>query len=221
MLNLGQLVHEHAKHAPERVAMRMGERAVSYGELDALSAKVAAFLRSLGLERGDRVALSCPNLPYFPIVYYGILQAGLVAVPLNVLFKPREIAYHLKDCQARAYFVFEGSPELPMAQAGRAGFDEAPECQHFVVITADPAQAGPIPGMLTLGRILAGPPAANEVAATQADDTAVILYTSGTTGRPKGAELSHLNMVLNAMVSSRLFELPGQDASEHIFLAVL
>ena len=69
------------------------------------------------------MALSCPNLPYFPIVYYGILKAGAVVVPLNVLLKGREIAYHLGDSEAKAYFCFEGTPELPMGAEGHAGFD--------------------------------------------------------------------------------------------------
>jgi long-chain acyl-CoA synthetase len=66
---------------------------------------------------GDRVALSCPNLPYFPTVYYGILKAGATVVPLNILLTEREIAYHLDDSAARAYFCIEGTPELPPGAA--------------------------------------------------------------------------------------------------------
>ena len=80
---------------------------------------MANLLVSIGVEPGDKVALSCPNIPSFPIVYYGILKAGAVVVPLNVLLKAREIAYHLEDCDAKAYFCFEGTPELPWAP--RAG----------------------------------------------------------------------------------------------------
>ena len=93
---------------------------------------------TFGLSKGDKVALSCPNLPYFPIVYYGILKTGAVVVPLNVLLKGREIAYHLGDSEAKAYFCFEGTAELPMldvympmmksaaiVSAGRLGLFEA------------------------------------------------------------------------------------------------
>ena len=83
----------------------------------------------------------CPNLPYFPIVYYGILKAGAVVVPLNVLLKGREIAYHLDDSDAKAYFCFQGTPELPMGTEGHAGFEAADGCEHFFLITADPAAA--------------------------------------------------------------------------------
>ncbi|MEU7039279.1 AMP-binding protein [Streptomyces sp. NPDC046237] len=91
-------------------------------ELDTAARRVANLLRSRGIQPGDKVALSCPNLPWFPIVYYGILKAGAVVVPLNVLLKGREIAYHLADSEAKAYFCFEGTADLPMGQEGWSGF---------------------------------------------------------------------------------------------------
>ncbi|MCV5263726.1 AMP-binding protein, partial [Escherichia coli] len=81
----------HARLAPEREAIVFGETRLSYGDLDRLSNKVAGALSELGIGRGDKVALNCPNLPYFPIVYYGIMKAGAVVVPLCVLFKAGEI----------------------------------------------------------------------------------------------------------------------------------
>ena len=96
-------------------------------------------LVNLGIKPGDHVALSCPNLPYFPMVYYGILKAGAVVVTLNVLLKPREIAYHLQDSDAKAFFCFEGTAELPMGQMGKTAFDAAPAMRHLIVITANPA----------------------------------------------------------------------------------
>lgn len=221
MLNLGQFVRHHATYAPERTAMRMGERSFTYAQLEAMSNSVASYLQTLGLKQGDKVALGCPNLPYFAFVYYGILKAGMVVVPLNVLLKPREIAYHLRDADVKAYFVFEGTAELPMGQMGKAAFDEVDDCEHFVMMTADPAQAGPVDGAMTLGRILASPAHGFELVATESSDTAVILYTSGTTGQAKGAELSHLNMVLNAQVSSRLFESRDLDPADRVFLMIL
>jgi len=221
MLNLGRFVREHALHNPERVAVRMGDQALNYGTLDQLSDRVAGFLRARGVDPGDHVALSCPNLPFFPIVYYGILKAGAVVAPLNVLLKAREIAYHLKDSDAVAYFVFEGTPELPMATEGAKAFEDCPTCRELVVMTADPAAAAPVEGAATLGAILASQEPLRDIHPSVADDTAVILYTSGTTGQPKGAELSHLNMVMNAIHSNGLVLSRDIPPQEHAFLMAL
>ena len=80
--------------------------------------QVANLLVSRGIKPGDKVALSCPNLPQFPAVYYAILKTGAVVVPLNVLLKGREVAYHLQDSDAKAYVCFEGTPG---AADGRGG----------------------------------------------------------------------------------------------------
>ncbi len=221
MLNLGRLVREQALYYPRREAVRLGDTVLDYGAIDDGSDRVAAYLRQIGLRPGEKVALSCPNLPYFPIVYYGILKAGCVVVPLNVLLKAREIAYHLDDSDARAYVVFEGSPELPMAREGAAAFEQVAGCRELVVIAADPQGASPVAGAPTLGRILTATPPARDIHPTNADDTAVILYTSGTTGRPRGAELSHLNMWLNAGVSARLFRTLDLWPEQHVFLMAL
>jgi len=221
MLNLGRFVREHALHYPERVAVRMGDTSLDYGTLDAMSDKVAGFLRQRGVLPGEKVALSCPNLPFFPVVYYGILKAGCVVVPLNVLLKAREIAYHLKDSDAAAYFVFEGTPELPMAREGAKAFEETPGCRHLVVMTGDPKAASPVDGALTLGSLLATQEPLTDVYPSSALDTAVILYTSGTTGQPKGAELSQLNMVMNAIQSNGLVGSSSLPPEQHAFLMAL
>ena len=220
MLSLASFVQEHALRTPERTAMRMGETSYTYAQLDAMANAVANYLTQSGLGPGDHVALSCPNLPYFPMVYYGILKAGCVVVPLNVLLKAPEIEYHLDDSNAKAYFVFEGTDELPMAKAGAAAFEKVDACEHLVVMTADPASSSPIDGATTLGQILHSQPKTFELVPRQATDTAVILYTSGTTGRPKGAELSQLNMALNAMISVDLIGGKG-IAKDHVFMMVL
>ena len=151
---------------------------------------MANLLVSRGIKPGDKVALSCPNLPYFSLVYWGILKAGGTVVPLNVLLKGREVAYHLNDSDAKAYFCFQGTPELAIGAEGHAGFGETDTCEHFFMITADPAAESPIEGTETMGRAMSSQPPTFEAVQTDEDDTAVILYTSGTTGQPKGAELS-------------------------------
>jgi long-chain acyl-CoA synthetase len=97
MLNLSILLEDSARNYPERVAVVLGEQRLTYAQVDAAANQVAGMLVARGIRPGDKVALSCPNLPYFPVVYYGILKAGAVVVPLNVLLKGREVAYHLRD----------------------------------------------------------------------------------------------------------------------------
>jgi len=205
MLNLAMILDDAARNFPDREAVVSGSTRMTYGELGAAACKVAGGLRARGIGPGDRVALSCVNIAYFPIAYYGILKAGATVVPLNVLLKGPEIAYHLQDSEARAYLCFEGTEELPMARMGHEGFQDSPECELMVVMTADPtAEESPIEGTESLGELMAGQSAEFVTADRDTNDTAVILYTSGTTGRPKGAELTHSNMLINAFVSRDL-----------------
>ncbi|MEU6376533.1 long-chain fatty acid--CoA ligase [Streptomyces sp. NPDC046909] len=194
--NLAQLLERSAARYPERTAVVLGDTRLTYAQVDAAANQVANLLVSRGIGPGDKVALSMPNLPYFTIVYFGILKAGAAVVPLNVLLKGREVAYHLQDSGAKVYFAFEGTAELPIGDAARAGAEQAGGPELFVV---DPAAGLP----------WAGQAAEFETVGTDEDDTAVILYTSGTTGQPKGAELRHRNMRDNALAGETLF-----DASE-------
>ncbi|HEY9495010.1 MAG TPA: long-chain fatty acid--CoA ligase [Intrasporangium sp.] len=205
MLNLSVLLEDSANRHPDRDAVVLGDVRLDYQTLNALANQIANLLVSRGIRPGDKVALSCPNLPHFPAVYYGILKTGAVVVPLNVLLKGREVAYHLDDSDAKAYLCFEGTPELPMGAEGWAGFNQAGSCETFFVITASPGADSPIDGAETLGAALADQPPAFDTAVTGPTDTAVILYTSGTTGQPKGAELSHANLLFNALTCNRQF----------------
>ncbi len=211
MLNLATLLEDSARNVPTRTAVICGKSNLTYAEINAQANKVANALREIGIEKGDKVALSCPNLPYFPIIYYGILKMGAVIVPLNILLKGREIAYHLADSDAKIYFCFEGTPDLPMGEYGFDGFSETKTCEQFILIGANPAEKSPFENTKTFAELIQPQPPTFDTESTNADDTAVILYTSGTTGQPKGAELTHLNMVLNARLFSTFTKVYDHD----------
>ena len=156
--NLASLLENSAATYPEREAIVFPAtgRRMTYAEVDTVANMVANLLVSKGIQPGDKVALSCPNLPYFSLVYWGILKAGATVVPLNVLLKGREVAYHLGDSDAKAYFCFEGTPELPIGAEGYAGFQQSDGCEHFFVITAALDGESPFEGIQTFGQALGG-----------------------------------------------------------------
>ena len=213
-----QLLTGAADRHPERTAIVLGEDHLSYVELEAASNQVANLLVSRGIARGDKVALSCPNLPSFTVIYFGILKAGATVVPLNVLLKAREVAYHLTDSEAKAYLAFEGSAELPIGRAAQDGFAATPTCTSFFLIDND-SSSGAGPEVERLADAVARQPTTLPQTELDEDDTAVILYTSGTTGQPKGAELRHRNIYDNTVVGAELFS--SDAARPDTYLCVL
>jgi long-chain acyl-CoA synthetase len=184
-LNLASLLTASAERFPDSVAIRLGEVELSYSELDRASGRLATLLGEKGLQPGDRVGVMLPNVPAFPISYYGALRAGGVVVPMNVLLKRREIAFYLEDSGAKLLLAWHGFAEEARDGAADAGaelVEVEPQSFSSMLEAMEPS----------LG-----------LADTAEEDTAVILYTSGTTGKPKGAELTHSNLHRNADVSSR------------------
>jgi long-chain acyl-CoA synthetase len=182
-----------ARRHPDRPALRLDGTAITYAELDEATARVAGLLLARGLEPGDRVGVMLPNVPEFAIAYYGVLRAGGVVVPMNVLLKQREVAFYLGDAAARLIFAWHAMADEAIAGAGQVGA----EC-----LVVEPSE---------FAELLADADPTGEIADRVADDTAVILYTSGTTGKPKGAELTHANLSVNADVSRLLFSLAPED----------
>ncbi len=211
MMNLAVLLEESARKYPKKDAFIFMDKHLTFEQINGAANQIANGLNTLGIHKGDRVALSCLNLPYFPMVYFGILKAGAIVVPLSVLLKHDEIEYHLQNSGAKAYFCFEGTKELPMAKEGFEGFQKVKECEHFFVITPQMTDPSPFEGVKTLGILMANRSPIYSTMPTDADDTALIIYTSGTTGKPKGAELSNSNLLLNAMLSVKILSLEKED----------
>jgi long-chain acyl-CoA synthetase len=192
-MNLAQILADSASRGPERTAIKLDETELNYAFLQEGARRVAGLLRARGVGPGDRVALMLPNVPYFPVCYFGGLWAGAVIVPLNVLNKRREMAFYLRDSAASLLFLWHG-----FAEEGEAGAIDA-DCE-FVTIA---------PGEFEQSLVDSQPAAA--IAEREPVDTAVILYTSGTTGTPKGAELTHANLLRNCRCATDLFGL-GPEA---------
>ncbi|MFD4227450.1 long-chain fatty acid--CoA ligase [Streptomyces sp. NPDC058545] len=186
------LVHT-AETRPDRPALRLDDQVLDYRTLDERSARVAGLLAAEGVAPGDRVAVMLPNIPQFAVVYYGALRAGAVVVPMNPLLKAAEIAYSAGDCGART--VLTSAMSLPEALA--AATELGITCTD---VTADDFTA-----------TLASTKPSSTLVERADDDPAVILYTSGTTGRPKGAILTHGNLHSNAETVVRLLDITGDD----------
>lgn len=193
-LNLAAIIRRSALLYPERPALVIGKTTISHGQLDAMARRFAAALHGLDIKRGQHVALMLPNVPQFVIAYFGAHYAGCPVVPLNVLLSGPEVAYHLRDSDAVALVAWEG-----FGEPARTGFDRVDHCKHLIIAKADPTDVSAQEGTLNMTALLGAATPIEDLPPTQADDTAVILYTSGTTGQPKGAELSHINLIYNAM----------------------
>ncbi len=202
-LNLGSILMASAQGRPAHVAIRLGARALSYAALDRAARGVAASLRERGVRPGQAVAVMVPNVPEFTIAYFGILYAGCTVVPLNVLLSAPEVTYHIQDSEAVLLIAHPLFREPASLGAQGAGVS---------IAWADGGAPDDLPEMA------AGAPLA-ALHPTSPDDTAVILYTSGTTGKPKGAELTHSNLFVNcAVVVPKLIPIAPD---QHIALATL
>jgi long-chain acyl-CoA synthetase len=197
-LNLATIPADGAARHPEKHALALGDAAMSYAELHREVQKMAGALSALGVGRGQSIALMLPNVPAFTIAYYATHTLGAVVVPLNVQLTPDEVAYHLSDSRAVAIVAWQGAFER-----AQAGYWRTETCEHLIVAMSDPADTTALAGAHSMHALIeAGGPVV-DVADTMPDDTAVILYTSGTTGRPKGAELTHFNLFYNAEYCAR------------------
>ncbi|WP_314622574.1 long-chain-fatty-acid--CoA ligase [Streptomyces stackebrandtii] len=193
MTNLALNLARTAAAQPDGIAIQLDDQALDYRSLDDRSARVAGWLEAKGVGPGDRVAILLPNIPHVAVAYYGVLRAGAVAVPMNPLLKSGEIGYAAGDCGARLILAWGAA----MAEAGAAAAELGIECADVT----DPA----------FGAALAVTEPREGIADRDVDDLAVLLYTSGTTGRPKGARLTHGNLGSNTAAVARVLGMSGAD----------
>ena len=183
--NLAEILSETAAQHGDRTAFKLDDSELTYHMLDCAASRISNLLEDRGLEPGDRVGLMLPNVPYFPSIYYGILRAGGVVVPMNVLLKAREVSFYLGDSGAKLLFAWGDFEEAAEDGAAEAGAE---------VILVRPGEFEKLVG--SYGDEY-------ETVERAGDDTAVVLYTSGTTGKPKGAELTHHNLARNCGVTQQ------------------
>ena len=188
MSNFAEHLSAAAAADPDRPAVKLDDIVLSYAVLDAAVARMAGVLRARGIGPGDRVGIQLPNVPYFPIAYYGVLRLGAVIVPMNPLLKGREVAFHLGDSGAKVIVAWHGFADPAREGAEQAGAD---------LLLAEPG---------SFEQLLGEAEPVDEVAPRDDDDPAVIIYTSGTTGTPKGATLTHANLEAGARVARDLVD---------------
>jgi long-chain acyl-CoA synthetase len=191
--SLATNISDAAQRHGDRPAVKLDDFVLTWEQLAGASAHAAGLLAAEGIEPGDRVGLMLPNVPQFPVLYYGILRAGGIVVPMNVLLKEREVAYYLEDSGAELLLAWDGVFDAAEAGAEKAG-----------------AKALKVDFEEFVQRLGASEPR-EEIAERDGSDTAVLLYTSGTTGSPKGAELTHDNLRSNAETSSKLYDGGPED----------
>src|SRR4051794_36592462 len=202
--NLATILRESARATPGKVLAHAVARAFTYAEVDEISGRVAASLLASGLRPGQTVAVQLPNVPQFVFAYFGILKAGLVMLPLNPLLKARELAYHLGDGDAAALVTIDVVADEAMKGVAQLG-----ELPVYVVRSTGEE---PPEGTRAFDELYRAADS-RDIAPTNADDTAVLLYTSGTTGHPKGAELTHFQLFMACTVGGETFGFEPDDVS--------
>jgi len=204
-LNLATMLRESADANPDKPLCHINDLSFTYSQVDEISGRVASALLATGLQRGDKVAVQLPNLPQFLFTYFGLMKAGLVMVPLNPLLRAPEVAYHLQDCDATVLITFE-----LFADEAFSGASSVPGITTYVVNLPGSDQR---PEGTKHYDELYFAEDTRDIVPTDGDETAVLLYTSGTTGKPKGAELTHLNLYMNCTVAGELFAFRDDDIS--------
>ena len=200
-MNLRLMLEQTVNKYAGKTAMVIGERRVSYAELDEASNKVANALIKMGVKKGDRVAILSPNSPEFVTTYFGVIKAGGIAVPLDIRYKVEELASLFDSCQPKVV-VAESDLLEPLVSA-LSRFDSV---EH--VIDLGSRYEG---RFLSYQEIMATSSAQKVEVALEPDDIATISYTGGPANRPRGAALSHRNLIMEAIISAAGFQQTDKD----------
>jgi long-chain acyl-CoA synthetase len=197
-MNITHHIERVRKLCPQKTALIFEDRRFTYQQLNLMANRMANGLQELGVTKGDRVALFLPNIPEFIIAYLGTLKLGAIAVSLNVMLKSSEVRFILNDCTAKVLITTEElSQQVPKT--------DVPELQHILIAEGKASK------QRSLDYLLAK--AASELSAVEMEsgDPAAIIYTSGTTGFPKGATLSHRNIISNMFAQNRCCAMKPED----------
>lgn len=198
-MNLAKLLENTANRVPQHIGLRFEGKSFTFEELNRLSNRIAHALKNLGLRPGDRCILMMQSCPEFIISYYALAKLGAVVIPVNFLYKSHELNYIFKDSQARAFIGMEPYLEEPLKV-----LDDIPGLDIRIALGAKTGS-----GFIPLEE-LDGPDNFNTYDVSD-DETFAILYTSGTTGAPKGAMLTHKNLYSNAMTVADMRETHPDD----------
>lgn len=207
---LAELLSGVATSDPNHTAIVFQEQAIGYGQLHGLVERVANSLAARGIGHGDRVALLLPNIPQFIVAYYAVVRLGAIVVPLNLLYKAEELAYILNDSRAKALIAFE-----TFYGEASAAVTNVPSVELVVHVGQGTAPAHTV-GWADL---VAGSAPQRPAVTVRPQDVAVICYTSGTTGRSKGAMLTHRNFIANCEQISRI-ELHAARPDDRLLLVL-
>jgi long-chain acyl-CoA synthetase len=228
---LFSLLDESASNYPDQVYTIFNDATRTYAQVKDTADRIANFLASRGIRKGDRVAIFLPNLPHYPAIFFGILKAGAVCVTCNPLYTANELNYQLKDAGAKAVFCMDHPQFYPTTVEAIKDTDietavicgvksYLPPIKAFIggLLGKIPKAGNYQPGHLFFDDVVAGAkPQPPEVEIDPVQDLALIIYTGGTTGVPKGAALVHTNFTSNVMALDewgRFVHGPGEKADK-------
>jgi len=199
--NLYQVLGNAFEKHPEQTALVFGARQISFKDLKMAADRLAGGLQNKGFQKGDRVALMLPNVPHFSICYFALLKLGAVIVPISIFYKAEEIHHQLEDSEVKGIIYWEG-----FRQPVRQAVHDLEGCEHLIVL-GDKVEAGEV----RLNYLMETHEPLEEVVEVESDTTALVIYTAGTPGRTRGAELTHVNILSNIQACVNFLSISSDD----------